>query len=116
MLASGHRVELRFCICRSTKANFSEMTWASLTDTDFFAANPSRNYRMRMATPSEIAAIRPAPDPRHFIYVVKCRHLPFTTPVFDGDVTPLPGELDDEETAKEVWRGALEIGEPDMER
>jgi hypothetical protein len=47
-----------------------------MTDTDFFTANPSRIYRLRMATPSEIAAVHPAPDPQHFIYVAKCRHLP----------------------------------------
>ena len=85
------------------------MTWASLTDTDFFAANPSRNYRMRMATPSEIAAFDPPPDPRHFIYVVKCRHLPLMTAVFDGDVSPLPGEFDDEDVAKELWQGVLAL-------
>jgi hypothetical protein len=59
------------------------MTWASLSDTDFFAANPSRIYRMRMATPSEIGGIDPAPDPRHFIYVVKCQHLPLVTAVLN---------------------------------
>jgi hypothetical protein len=78
-----------------------------MTDIDFFAANPSRIYRMRMATPSEIAGIDPAPDPRHFIYVVKCRHLPLVTAVFDGDVSPLPGEFDDEDVAKELWQGVL---------
>ena len=84
---------------------------ARLTDTDFFAANPSRNYRMRMATPSEIAAFDPPPDPRHFIYVVKCRHLPLMTAVFEGDVSPLPGEFADEYIAKELWQGVLERGE-----
>jgi hypothetical protein len=82
---------------------------ASLTDTDFFAANPLRNYRMRTATPSEIAAIDPAPDPRQFIYVVKCRHLPLMTAVLDGDVSPLPGEFDDEDVARELWQGVLAL-------
>jgi hypothetical protein len=67
-----------------------------------------------LATPSEIATIGHAPDPRHFIYVVKCRHLPLMTAVFDGDVSPLPGEFDDEDMAQEIWRGVLERG--DMER
>ena len=82
---------------------------ARLTDTDFFAATPLRNYRMRMATPSEIAAIDPAPDPQHFIYVVKCRHLPLMTAVFEGDVSPLPGEFDDEDVARELWQGVTKL-------
>jgi hypothetical protein len=92
------------------------MTWASLTDTVFFAANPLRNYRMRMATPSEIAALDPAPNPRHFIYMVKCRHLPLITAVLDGDVSPLLGEFDDEDIAKQIWQGVLERGEPECVR
>jgi len=86
-----------------------KVTWTSLSDADFFAANLSRIYRMRMATPSEIAAIDPAPDPQHFIYVVKCRHLPLMTAVFEGDVSPLPGEFDDEDVARELWQGVTKL-------
>jgi hypothetical protein len=66
-------------------------------------------WKPRIATPPEIAAFDPAPDPRHFVYVVKCRHLPLMTAVFDGDVSPLPGEFDDDDVARELWQGVLAL-------
>jgi len=86
------------------------MTWPVCPIPDFFAANPSRIYRLRMATPLEIAALDPAPDQHHFVYVIKCRHLPRMTAVFEGDVSPLPGEFGAEDIAKELWQGTLERG------
>jgi hypothetical protein len=87
-----------------------------ISDREFFDRNPERVYRLRLASPAEIAALDPAPDPTHFVYMAKCRYVLGIKAVFETMAAPAPNELDDEGSLKkyfEDWsrwrrrRGAL---------
>jgi hypothetical protein len=80
-----------------------------ITDTDFFARNPEREYRLRLATPVEIAALDPPPDPALFVYMAKCRYVLGIKAVFETEAAPKIGELDSESTAREIFRGLVEF-------
>ena len=79
-------------------------------DDIFFAQNPGRDYRIRMASASEIAALDPPPEPGNWVYAVITRCVNGYG-IFECDAAPRPGELDDETTARELWQGLCRIGD-----
>jgi hypothetical protein len=81
-----------------------------ISDIDFFARNPEREYRLRLAFPEEIAALDPPPDPALFVYMAKCRYMLGIKAVFETEAAPKIGELDSEVVAQEIFRGLLEKG------
>jgi hypothetical protein len=78
-----------------------------ISDREFFDRNPERVYRLRLASPAEIAALDPAPDPTHFVYMAKCRYVLGIKAVFETMAAPAPNELDDEAVAQEIFRGLV---------
>jgi hypothetical protein len=77
-----------------------------ISDADFFCDHPDRTYRLRLATPAEIAVLDPAPAPEHWIYAVTCRYVAGYA-IFRTANSPAPGELDDEAAARELWQGLV---------
>jgi hypothetical protein len=78
-----------------------------IPDGAFFEANPSRNYRLRLATPEEIAGIDLAAGLT--AYVVAARRIDdegFQSFLFTWRASrhgPLTSELDDEIAAQNAW-------------